>query len=46
MEALKGEFNLFEKPSFQTAILEEYDEPIDPTNTLQEGAPIISTFPP
>ena len=40
MEALPGEFNLFEKPTFQTAILEEYDEPIDPTNTLQEGAPI------
>ena len=45
MEAVPSEFNLFEKPVFQNSILEEYDEAIDPTSTLQEGSPITFSIP-
>ena len=40
MEAISSEYNYFEQPIIQTAVIEEYNQEISPIATIQAGAPI------
>ena len=40
MEAISSEVNFFEQPIIQTTVLNEFDFPVSPLSTIQQGAPI------